>query len=86
MVRAEGLWAVIGQSAGEYYMTLEMFAADFRRMFENCRIYNAPDTVYFKCASRYRSQSPPTVTGFLDSGSMVAFFGTIVPKGQPRFL
>uniref|UniRef100_A0A7S0RDS6 histone acetyltransferase n=1 Tax=Pyramimonas obovata TaxID=1411642 RepID=A0A7S0RDS6_9CHLO len=39
-------------SAGEYYITLEMFAADFRRMFENCRIYNAPDTVYYKCATR----------------------------------
>mmetsp|Transcript_4578 Transcript_4578/g.8623 ORF Transcript_4578/g.8623 Transcript_4578/m.8623 type:complete len:466 (-) Transcript_4578:221-1618(-) len=37
---------------GEYYITLEMFAADFRRMFENCRIYNAPDTVYFKCATK----------------------------------
>ncbi|KAK3280202.1 hypothetical protein CYMTET_11945 [Cymbomonas tetramitiformis] len=36
----------------EYYIALEIFAADFRRMFENCRIYNAPDTVYYKCATR----------------------------------
>ena len=38
--------------SGEYYVTLEMFAADFRLMFNNCRLYNAPDTVFFKCATR----------------------------------
>jgi histone acetyltransferase len=38
--------------SGEYYATLEMFAADFRLMFNNCRLYNAPDTVFFKCATR----------------------------------
>ena len=37
---------------GEYYLTLEMFAADFRLLFNNCRLYNAPDTVFFKCATR----------------------------------
>lgn len=37
---------------GDYYVTLEVFAADFRRMFHNCRLYNAPDTPYFKCANR----------------------------------
>ena len=35
-----------------YYVTLEMFAADFKRMFENCRLYNAADTIYYKCANR----------------------------------
>jgi histone acetyltransferase len=35
-----------------YYVTLEMFAADFKRMFENCRLYNAVDTIYYKCANR----------------------------------
>jgi len=35
-----------------YYMTLEMFAADFKRMFENCRMYNSADTIYYKCANR----------------------------------
>ena len=35
-----------------YYMTLEMFAADFKKMFENCRLYNAVDTIYYKCANR----------------------------------
>lgn len=39
--------------AGEkYYVSLEMFCADFRLMFNNCRLYNSPDTVYFKCANR----------------------------------
>jgi histone acetyltransferase len=37
---------------GDYYITLEIFAADFRRLFNNCRHYNAPDTPYFKCANR----------------------------------
>ncbi len=30
----------------------QIFAADFRRLFNNCRHYNAPDTPYFKCANR----------------------------------
>jgi histone acetyltransferase len=42
---------MVAQAAAEY-VTLEMFAADLRRMFENCRIYNAPDTIYFKCATK----------------------------------
>ena len=29
-----------------------MFAADFRVMFNNCRLYNAPDTMFYKCATR----------------------------------
>ena len=37
---------------GGYYITLEIFAADFKRMFNNCRTYNAPDTIYFKSANK----------------------------------
>jgi len=33
-------------------VTLEIFAADFKRMFNNCRTYNAPDTIYFKLANK----------------------------------
>jgi len=29
-----------------------MFAADLRRMFANARVYNAPETHYFKIAGR----------------------------------
>jgi histone acetyltransferase len=42
-------------ASGDHYLALEMFAADFRRMFNNCRLYNAPDTPYFKCANRLES-------------------------------
>ncbi|KAI5077371.1 hypothetical protein GOP47_0007195 [Adiantum capillus-veneris] len=35
-----------------YYLTLDMFSADMKRMFANARTYNSPDTIYFKCANR----------------------------------
>lgn len=37
----------------QYYVTFEMFVADVRRMFGNARTYNAPETIYYKCATRY---------------------------------
>lgn len=37
----------------QYYITLEMFASDMRRMFINARTYNSPDTIYYKCTNRY---------------------------------
>ena len=37
----------------QYYITFEMFVADVRRMFVNARTYNAPETIYYKCATRY---------------------------------
>lgn len=36
----------------QYYVTLEMFLADARRMFANARTYNSPETIYFKCSTR----------------------------------
>lgn len=33
------------------YQTREQFSADIIRMFTNCRAYNQPETVYFKCAN-----------------------------------
>lgn len=36
-----------------YYVTFEMFVADSRRMFENARTYNSPETIYYKCATRH---------------------------------
>lgn len=36
----------------QYYVTLEMFVADMKRMFNNARTYNSPDTIYYKCATR----------------------------------
>ena len=35
-----------------YYITLDIFTADFKRMFANCRMYNAADTIYFKLADK----------------------------------
>ncbi|KAK6940751.1 Bromodomain [Dillenia turbinata] len=35
-----------------YYVTLEMFVADVKRMFSNARTYNSPETIYYKCATR----------------------------------
>lgn len=40
---------------GEYYITFEMFLADVRRMFDNARRYNDPETIYYKCAIRLES-------------------------------
>ena len=37
---------------GCFYRELESFAEDIRRIFTNARLYNAPDTVYVKCANR----------------------------------
>ncbi|PWA44480.1 histone acetyltransferase of the GNAT family 1 [Artemisia annua] len=39
----------------QYYVTLEMFLADARRMFANARTYNSPETIYFKCYTRLES-------------------------------
>lgn len=35
-----------------YYINLEIFQADWARMFQNCRIYNAENTLYYKSADR----------------------------------
>jgi histone acetyltransferase len=34
-----------------YYCSRRLFIADLKRMFSNCRGYNAPDTEYFNCAN-----------------------------------
>nr|GEW10782.1 histone acetyltransferase GCN5 isoform X1 [Tanacetum cinerariifolium] len=39
----------------QYYVTLDMFLADARRMFANARTYNSPETIYFKCSTRMES-------------------------------
>lgn len=38
--------------SGTFYMTLDIFLADLRRMISNCHIYNGADTVYFKQGSK----------------------------------
>ena len=34
-----------------YYCNKRLFIADMKRMFSNCRAYNAPDTEYYNCAN-----------------------------------
>jgi len=34
-----------------YYCNKRLFIADMKRMFTNCRAYNAPETEYFNCAN-----------------------------------
>jgi histone acetyltransferase len=38
--------------ARDYYLTLDIFAADFKRMINNCKTYNSPDTMYYKLANQ----------------------------------
>ena len=32
------------------YRDREHFCDDIKRIFENCRLYNQPETVYYKCS------------------------------------
>jgi histone acetyltransferase len=53
----------------QYYVTLDMFVADARRMFNNCRTYNSPDTIYYKCATRLETHFHSKVQAGLQSGA-----------------
>ena len=35
----------------DYYLTLDIFKADIKRMLNNCRLYNSAETVYFQAAN-----------------------------------
>ncbi|CAG2065927.1 unnamed protein product, partial [Timema podura] len=34
-----------------YYTIRRLFIADMTRIFTNCRLYNSPDTEYYRCAT-----------------------------------
>ncbi|CAN8254569.1 unnamed protein product [Cochlearia groenlandica] len=53
----------------QYYVTLDMFVADARRMFNNCRTYNSPDTIYYKIATRLETHFHSKVQAALQSGA-----------------
>ena len=38
-----------------YYLTLDIFAADMRRIFNNCRLYNVSDSIWYKSANKAES-------------------------------
>ncbi|GLC34778.1 hypothetical protein PLESTM_000239000 [Pleodorina starrii] len=42
-------------ASGCFYASLDIFNADLRRIFDNCRFYNAPDTIYYKLANKLES-------------------------------
>ncbi|KAK4766898.1 hypothetical protein SAY86_014649 [Trapa natans] len=52
-----------------YYVTLEMFIADVKRMFANARTYNSPETIYYKCATRLEAHFQSKVQSGLQSGT-----------------
>ena len=33
-----------------FYRTKEIFCADFKKMFDNCKFYNDPKTEYYECS------------------------------------
>ncbi|XP_052865783.1 histone acetyltransferase KAT2A [Anopheles cruzii] len=35
----------------KYYVTRRLFMADMARIFTNCRLYNSPETEYYRCAN-----------------------------------
>lgn len=35
----------------KYYVSRRLFIADMTRIFSNCRLYNSPETEYYKCAN-----------------------------------
>ncbi|KAJ0245738.1 Bromodomain-containing protein [Hirschfeldia incana] len=53
----------------QYYVTLDMFVADARRMFNNCKTYNSPDTIYYRCATRLQAHFHSKVQAALQSGA-----------------
>nr|GMD27941.1 histone acetyltransferase GCN5-like isoform X1 [Ipomoea batatas] len=50
-----------------YYVTFDMFVADVRRMFNNARTYNSPETIYYKCATRLEAHFSNKVQAGLQS-------------------
>lgn len=68
----------------QYYVTLEMFIADVKRMCANARTYNSPDTIYYKCATRHAHTLvlsvlfPPPIPG-----SNFIIFTFVMQAGSP---
>lgn len=55
----------------QYYVTFEMFVADVRRMFVNARTYNAPETIYYKCATRLEAHFQSRLQSGLQSANKI---------------
>ncbi|KAJ3673874.1 hypothetical protein LUZ60_005866 [Juncus effusus] len=53
----------------QYYVTFEMFVADVSRMFANAKTYNAPETIYYKCATRLQNLFTNKVQAYMQSNN-----------------
>eukprot|EP00775_Hariotina_reticulata_P006085 gene6085-6325_t len=62
----------------QYYISLEMFVADIRKMCDNCRYYNAQSTPYYQCASKLQA----AVEQYLDT-SIVEATGNAAAASTP---
>ncbi|KAB5568318.1 hypothetical protein DKX38_002111 [Salix brachista] len=69
----------------QYYVTLEMFIADVKRMCANARTYNTPDTIYYKCATRHAHTLVLFVSFPLAPihGANLIIFMSIMQAGSP---
>ncbi|KAI5589756.1 hypothetical protein BDE02_05G183100 [Populus trichocarpa] len=71
----------------QYYVTLEMFIADVKRMCANARTYNSPDTIYYKCATRLEAHFQSKVQSGIQSAYCQRKFGRVgLPLAVVRFL
>ncbi len=48
---------------GNQYKDREQFIKDIQRLFNNCRTYNQPDTLYYKCACNLEEFVRPLLQG-----------------------
>ena len=55
------------------YRDREQFCEDILKIFRNCKIYNQPETVYFKCATELEEYITPHLTN-LKEGKTDALF------------
>ena len=59
--------------ANSEYRDRESFCEDIMKIFRNCKIYNQPETVYFKCASELEDYITPHLNN-LKEGKTDALF------------
>ncbi|XP_035443170.1 histone acetyltransferase KAT2A [Spodoptera frugiperda] len=45
------LRTMVDRLKARYYVSKRLFIADMTRIFTNCRLYNSPDTDYYRCAN-----------------------------------
>ena len=55
--------------ANSEYRDREQFCEDIMKIFRNCKIYNQPETVYFKCASELEEHITPHLNSLKEGKS-----------------